>query len=322
MASRFFALPVVISGSLLAQVKPDIQVNVDLVTVTCAVDTRAGTPVGDLTAKDFQVLDNGQPRTIQNVWQEADLPLTVALVADVSNSQIGFIRNHREAIGQFLNQVIGPRDRVMVVEVAQKAWLIAGLTSSDVGAVVKEIGAPAGKQAPILGPPCRNKVFPHSCGGTALWHGLYYTARELKPVEGRKAIIVLSDGVDTGSDIRLSDVIQMAQSAGTVVYSIKYVSPMHFLSIGGAIAQAVSRGLERLSRETGGLVFANPGKNISEVFAKIEADLRNLYVLGFTPPAESRDGQFHRLEVTTTRADLRVRARAGYWASSADHSLN
>jgi Ca-activated chloride channel family protein len=102
---------------------------------------------------------------------------------------------------------------------------------------------------------------------------------------------------------------------------------MHYLSIAGAIAQALSHGLERLSRETGGLVFANPGHKTSEVFTKIEADLRNLYVLGFTPPADVRDGKFHKLEVTTTRSDLHVRARAGYWASgseasSPDHNLN
>jgi Ca-activated chloride channel family protein len=330
MANKLFISIVLlaISAALLrAQGKPDIQVNVDLVTVACAVDTHDGTPARNLTASDFQVLDNGQPRTVQNLWQEADLPLTVALVADVSGSQAGYIKSHREAITQFLKQVIGPRDRVMVVEVAQKAWLIAGLSNVDVSATVEEVGAPAGKQSPQIGPPCRNPSFPHSCGGTALWHSLYYTAKELKPVEGRKAIVVLSDGVDTGSDIRLSDVIQTAQSAGTVVYSIKYSSPMHYLSIAGAIAQALSHGLERLSRETGGLVFANPGHKTSEVFTKIEADLRNLYVLGFTPPADVRDGKFHKLEVTTTRSDLHVRARAGYWASgseasSPDHNLN
>jgi Ca-activated chloride channel family protein len=312
---------------LVAQRKPDIQVNVDLVTVACAVDTRDGTPARNLTANDFKVLDNGQPRAVQNLWQEADLPLTVALVADVSGSQAGYIKSHREAITQFLKQVIGPRDRVMVVEVAQKAWLIAGLSNVDVSAAVEEIGAPAGRQSPLIGPPCRNTSFPHSCGGTVLWHSLYYAAKQLKPVEGRKAIVVLSDGLDTGSDFRLSDVIEMAQSAGTVVYSIKYASPMRFLSITGAIAQAVSRGLERLSRETGGLVFANPGHKTSDVFARIEADLRNLYVLGFTPPVDVRDGKFHKLEVTTTRSDLHVRARAGYWASGSEvsfpnHNLN
>jgi VWFA-related protein len=226
--------------------KPDIQIDVDLVTVACAVDTRGGTPAGNLKAGNFKLLDNGQPREIRNFWHESDLPLTVALVADISGSQAGYIRSHREAIAQFLIQVVGPRDRALVVEVAQEPWLISGLTTSsgDLSAAVERIGTPAGKQSPLLGPVCRNQSFPHGCGGTALWHGLYYTLKELKPVAGRKALIVLSDGLDTGSDIRLNDVIEIAQSAGTVVYSIKYASPMRFLSIGGAIAQAAGHGLE------------------------------------------------------------------------------
>jgi VWFA-related protein len=301
---------------LAAQDKPDIQVDVDLVTLACAVDTREGTPAENLKAEDFKVLDNGQPREIRNLWHESDLPLTVALVADVSGSQAGYVRSHREALSQFLKQVIGPRDRAMVVEVAREAWLIAGLSgsSADLSAAVERIGTPEGKSSPMLGPVCRNETFPHGCGGTALWHGLYYTAKELKPVAGRKAIIVLSDGMDTGSDIRLNDLIEMAQSAGTVVYAIKYASPMRFLSISGAIAQAVSRGLERVTRETGGLTFSNPGHKTAEVFSKIESDLRNMYVLGFTPPADARDGKFHKLDVTTARPDLVVRSRAGYWA--------
>ena len=269
-----------------AQDQPDIQINVDLVTVACAVNTREGAPAPNLKVEDFKVLDNGQPRAIQNFWHESDLPLTVALVADVSGSQAGYSKSHREAIGQFLKQVIGPRDRAMVVQVAHKAWLLASLTgsSADLSAAVQRIGTPEGKQSPLVGPVCRNASFPHTCGGTALWHGLYYTASELKSVSGRKAIIVLSDGLDTGSDVSLSDTIKMAQSAGTIVYAIKYVSPMSYLSIGGAIAQAVSHRLERVSRETGGLVFSNPGHKTSEVFSKIESDLRNMYVLGFAPP--------------------------------------
>jgi VWFA-related protein len=313
---REAALLAICAALFAAQDKPDIQVDVDLVTVACAVDTRDGTGARNLKAEDFKVLDNGQPREIRNFWQESDLPLTVALVTDVSGSQAGYVRSHREAIAQFLKQVIGPRDRAMVVEVAQKSWLLSGLTGSsdDLSAAVERIGASEGKLSPLLGPVCRNASLPHSCGGTALWHGLYYTAKELRHVQGRKAIIVLSDGMDTGSDVHLNEVIEMAQSAGTVVYSIKYASPMRFLSISGAIAQAVSHGLERASRETGGLTFPNPGHRTSEVFAKIESDLRNMYVLGFTPPADARDGKFHRLDVTTTHPDLVLRTRAGYWA--------
>jgi VWFA-related protein len=316
MAYRLLTLVPVCAALLAAQQTADISVDVDLVTVACAVDTRAGAPAGNLKAEDFRILDEGQPREIRNLWHESDLPLTVALVADVSGSQAGLIGSHREAIAQFLKQVIGPKDRAMVVEVAQKSWLLSGLTGSvaDLSAAVDRIGEPEGKRAHVLGPACRNSTVPHSCGGTALWHGLYYTAKELKPVAGRKAIVVLSDGLDTGSDVKLNDLIEMAQSAGTVVYAIKYESPMRFASISGAIAQALSHGIERLSRETGGLTFSNPGRKNAEVFSRIESDLRNLYVIGFSPPPEARDGKFHTLTVSTTRPDLVVRSHAGYRA--------
>ena len=303
--------------SLHSQQIPDIRVDIDLVTVSCSVTDRAGAPVRGLKRDDFSLRDNGQPRDIGYFWQESDLPLSVALIADVSGSQAGFVKSHREAVTQFFKQVMTSADSAMVVEVARQARLLSDLTSSSntLSAAIEKIGTTEGKQSPMLGPPCRNTSFPHTCGGTALWHGVYYAAKQLKPVSGRKAIVILSDGMDTGSDISLTNVIEMAQSAGVVVYSIKYANPMRFISPAATIAQAVSRGLDRLARETGGLAFQNPGRKISEVFAQIESDLRNLYVLGFTPPSDGRDGKFHKIEVETTRPDLIVRARAGYYAT-------
>ncbi len=316
MRAAVMFLALVFGMLLSAQSGPDIRVDVDLVTVSCSVTDVNGAPVRGLKREDFALRDNGQPREIRDFWQEADLPLTIAFVADVSGSQAGFIRSHREAVGQFFQQVMTPRDRAMVVEVASQARLLTDLTGSpdDLNAAVEKIGTAAGKHSPPLGPPCRNAHFPHTCGGTALWHGVYNAAKQLKPVGGRKAIIILSDGMDTGSDVGLTDVIEMAQSAGVVVYSIKYANPMRFLSLAATIAQAVSRGLERLARETGGLNFPNPGHKISDVFAQIESDLRNMYVLGFNPPSEARDGQLHKLAVTVEKPDVSVRSRAGYWA--------
>jgi Ca-activated chloride channel homolog len=304
---------------LFGQSNPDIRVDVDLVAVSCSVTDHKGAPARGLKREDFELRDDGQPREITNFWQEADLPLTVAFIADVSGSQAGFIKSHRDAVAQFFQQVMGPTDRAMVVEIARQAWLLADLTtpSDTLHAAVERIGTREGKESPMLGPPCRNADFPHTCGGTALWHGVYYTAQRLKPVAGRKAIVILSDGMDTGSDIGLTNVIEMAQSAGVVVYTIKYASPMRFISLAATIAQAVSRGMERLSRETGGLSFSNPGHKISEVFSQIEQDLRNMYVLGFSPPNNARDGRFHKLDVKTSSAGWMVRTRAGYWAESA-----
>jgi len=310
------ALTLLSTALLIAQDKPDIKIDVDLVTVSCSATDRRGAPVEDLKAADFEIRDNGERREIRNFWQEADLPLTVALVADVSGSQAGFVRSHRDAVGQFLKQVIGPRDRAMVVEVASQAYLLSALTGSSdaLDSAVTKIGGREWRELPMLGPPCRNVGISTSCGGTALWHALYYTAKELKPVTGRKAIVVLSDGMDTGSDVSLGDLIEMAQSADAVVYAIKYESPMRFTSISALIIQAASRGLERLSRETGGLTFPNPGRKTAEVFSRIESELRNMYVLGFTPPAEARDARFHKLEVKSSRRDVTLRARSGYWA--------
>jgi Ca-activated chloride channel homolog len=311
------SLVALISAALLnAQQPPDIRVDVDLVTAACSVTDRGGVPVKGLKREDFNLRDNGQPRDIANFWQESDLPLTIAFVADVSGSQAGYIKNHREAVAKFFQQVLSSADRAMVVEVAQQSRLLSDLTASPdaLSAAVERIGTHEGKESPLLGPPCRNTSFPHTCGGTALWHGVYYAARQLKPVPGRKAIIILSDGMDTGSDVSLTNVIEMAQSADVVVYSIKYASPMRFISLAATIAQAVSRGLEHISRETGGLSFANPGHKISDVFSQIESDLRNMYVLGFIPPSDAHDGQFHKLDVITIRPGLTVRSRVGYWA--------
>src|SRR5277367_1873459 len=89
------------AATLSAQQHPDIRVDVDLVTIPCSVTDHQGAPAKGLKVEDFTLRDSGQPREIRNFWQESDLPLTIALVADVSGSQAGFIKNHREAVAQF-----------------------------------------------------------------------------------------------------------------------------------------------------------------------------------------------------------------------------
>jgi len=302
-----------------AQQLPVESADNDAVKVLCAVTDRTGAPVRDLTAADFAVRDNGQPRPLSSVTPEPELPLTIAVVADVSGTEDEFLAEHREAIGQFLKNLAGPRDRVIVVQLARQAWLLADATGPSpaaVDAAVAKIGVHQAKATNLVGPACRNARAPHTCGESALWHGLYHTTERLKTAAGRRAIVVLSDGIDTGSDRSQDDVIEAAQTAGVVVYSLRYSSPISLGTIRKKATETVSKSLEHVDRETGGLTFAGSGKKIAEELSRIDADLRNMYQLTFTPPPDARDGRFHKLEVKATRGNIAMRTRAGYWASN------
>ena len=102
-----------------------------------------------------------------------------------------------------------------------------------------------------------------------------------------------------------------------MVYAIKYVDPEVTPAQAGVSRRiAGERGMERVTDETGGYTFPNPGGQLAQVFDRIQQELRNQYVLGFTPPPEARDGRFHKLEVRMKRKSLSVRARTGYYAQS------
>ncbi len=290
-----------------------------LVTVTCAVADRNGVPAKNLTADDFELHDNGRLQKIDQLWQENDLPLTVGLIVDVSGSQSAFIDQHRRTAGQFLTQVIRPQDRAFIVTVGTDVKLLADLTASPEemrrGLSLMDMFQHAGAQ---FGESCEATIPLRGCGGTALWNGVYAAAgQKMRWVHGRKALIILSDGLDTGSPHSLSDTVESVQESATVVYAIKYVD--HDLTpaqAGLSSRRAYTRGLERLTDETGGYTFPDPQDKLTEIFSKIEQDLRSQYVLGFTPPPEARDGRFHKLEVKMTRPDLSVRARVGYYAQT------
>jgi VWFA-related protein len=305
--------------------KVDIRVDVGAVNVTCEVTDHHGAPVKNLTAADFELLDNGRAQAVDHLWQEADLPLTIGLIVDVSGSQSAFIESHREAVLQFLKQVMRPQDRAFIVTVGPEVKLIADVTSSvdQLRKSIEQIDffQSVGTQ---FGETCESVMPLRGCGGTALWNGVYAAAgQKMKWVHGRKALIILSDGLDTGSMHTLPDAIETVQETETVVYAIKYVDP----GITPAQAGISGRnrpnvGLEQLTDETGGWTFPDPADQLAEIFTKIETDLRNQYVIGFTPPPDARDGRFHKLEVKMAHPnsdsfkDLTVRARVGYFAPS------
>jgi VWFA-related protein len=311
-------LPILFAAAVLNGQNADIRVNVGLVTITCAVTDKSGVPAKHLQPSDFVLHDNGRVQKVEHLWQEADLPLTIGLVVDVSGSQATFIDEHRQTVSQFLKQVLGPKDHAFLETVAMEVKLVTDLTGSveDLKRGVERLDG-LQMYGDQFGESCMQSVPLVGCGGTALWMGVYAAARQrMRWATGRKALIVLSDGFDTGSPHNLDDAIEALQDASTVVYAIKFVDPELTPAQSGITShrKEVVRGLERLTDETGGYTFENPEGKLEEIFTKIETDLRSQYVIGFTPPEDVRDGRFHKLELKMTRQDLAVRARNGYYA--------
>ena len=274
-----------------------------------------------LRREDFVVREDGVPHEVKYLWQESDLPLTVVLLADVSGSEYQFIEQHRQTVLQFLSQVLSPGDRAALVSVERQQRLVTDLTNSmeTLRTGVEVLGQ---ESAAILGDPCAGKrerlllfttIF-KPCGGTALWNGVYFAAKfKLRPSSGRKAILLLTDGWDTGSDHGLVDAIESAQSADAMVYSIRYTDRNLNAAFPNELRKA-KRNLERIAWETGGLAFEGEAEKVPGIFKSIETALRNEYVIGYPVTPASHEHRYHKLTVTVTRPGLTVRARNGYYA--------
>ncbi|HLJ44916.1 MAG TPA: VWA domain-containing protein [Bryobacteraceae bacterium] len=336
---RIAAFALCLSCALPARSQPSIRVDVRLVRIPVVATDADGKVVHDLRREEFAVTEDGVPQEIKYLWRDIDLPLNVGLIADDSNSQMGFIRKHRDTMAAFLRRVVSPSDRAFIVSVASQQVLVTDLTQSTdelAGGIASLKSGNA--EGEILGEPCGTEKddpeehhrkkhaaplrrrFP--CGGTALWNGVYYSAKlKLKPLTGRKALLVLTDGWDTGSDHGLEDTIEACQGADAVVYAFRTAqSPYLASALNPAAAPLLiplmksklakgKRELERLTLETGGATFTGSPE---DAFVQIEAELRGQYVLAYTPASTAKPGATHKLKVTVARPGLRVRARATY----------
>lgn len=352
-ASRLKPLsaPVIISAIALAA-QPPIHVDVDVVQVPCIVTDTNGAAVRDLQIGDFSITENNQQQDIKYLWRDTDLPMTVGLIGDVSGSQRAFVRKHQQTISQFLSHLMSSGDEAFLVAVSNQQRLAVDLTGSS-DELQNGVGSLTSMDLPALGDPCLGKKVADTghtrkspgrgrkqrvhgtqpgdtaarrggpCGGTALWNGVYFAAKlKLQPEQGRKALLILTDGFDTGSDHSLSDAIEACQAANTMVYVVHYAESPYLTAmvnpIGAPITIAMlkyriargARDIARITLETGGLDFDGSRVPLTDIFARIEDDLRSQYVLGFV--ASDKSPGVHKIHVTVKRPDLRVRARRWY----------
>ena len=295
--------------------EPVFRGGVEIVTVSFSVIAPDGDFIHGLQKENFLLYDNGKQVPIGQFWQDTDLPLTVALVADISGSQRAVVQKHKRSMGQFLQQMLGAEDKALLVLVDTQVRLAEDFTSakSELQSAVDKLGVRR-IMTTRLGDPCvserpRASRMRIPCGGSVIWNGVFYTARlKMKKPDGRKAMVLLTDGEDSGSDHSLTTAIEAAQGADTIVFSIQ--EPAN----GKHTTNKSRKQLGRLVLETGGILFDGTKQSPSEIFDQIEKELRSQYMVAFTPQQRSRDGKFHKLELKIKQPGLKVRSRAGYYA--------
>jgi VWFA-related protein len=297
------ALVLALAVACFAQTAPAFRSNVDLVTIPCAVVDAHGKPVEGLTSGEFRVFDNGARRTLANFWLDTDLPLTLGVIVDASASQQDQLTEHRQTALELLERILRPGDRAFVVAVDEDVRLWADLTSS-VADIRRQMTALPGVP---FGVPCpkRPGLRPVSaCGASPLWNAIYDAAQvKLPPLTGSKALLILTDGFDTGSSHTWRQAADEAHRAGGAVYALQYPG-----GFGGRFAPD----LYRLVEESGGATFQAPHGDYGPIVSRIETDLRRRYVLGFRP--ERLSGKIrHDVRVEVTRPDVTVRARKVYF---------
>lgn len=300
--------------TLLAQVQEDsvIKVDVDLVNVLFSVRDKKGTLVPGLTKADIQVFEDGKEQQVRSFAAESDLPLTIGLLVDVSRSQEALIEVERRAAAQFFERVLRPKDMAFLISFGADAELLQDSTSST--RLLKrglEGLRLSGGVGGIHPGPVPTSAKPK---GTILYDAVYLAANEkLKNEVGRKAIVLITDGMDYGSSYKLRDAIEMAHKADTMIYSIYYVDQRAYY--GRGFGGASDGDLKKMSEETGGRLF-HVGRNnsLEEIFRQIQEEMRSQYALAYSPTNTNRDGSFRKLELRPNDKTLKIQARKGYYA--------
>ncbi|HEY2842665.1 MAG TPA: VWA domain-containing protein, partial [Bryobacteraceae bacterium] len=258
------------------------------------VRDKQGNLIRGLLQEDFTLSEDGRRQTIRYFSPQADQPLTLGLLVDVSGSQRTMLAEQRRASSQFFDQVLRKdHDRAFAVLFDRGVQLLPGLVLPDVD--LKQSGAQ----------------------GTALYDAIVASAGRLSGQPGRKALIVFSDGYDTASTATLAAAVDAAQRADALVYAIRFLDHDIFAfqvsaaKGGSPVPRDGKKALERIAKDTGGGFFDLPDeKSLEKIYGRIEEELRNQYSLGFTPAA-GRPG-YRKLRVSVKRKSATVQARDGY----------
>ncbi|HZE79862.1 MAG TPA: VWA domain-containing protein [Candidatus Polarisedimenticolia bacterium] len=276
------------------------RVNVRLVNVFTTVTDSRGAPVADLTKDDFQLLEDGVPQTIKVFEKESAIPLSIALAIDTSPSTMRDFKLETTSARRFVHSILRSEDRLSIFEVTEHVDQITRFTS-DIRTI--EHGIDSLRTGP----------------GTSIYDAIFLCSESLMDREGRKVLVLITDGGDTTSKADYNGALRRAQQAEAIVYSI-IVVPVEAdagRNLGGEHA------LIQISKDTGGKYYYAEGQQqLDEAFRKISDELRTQYLLAFYPSRKLSDSPFRRIQVELNKKDpegraYQVRHRAGYYTAPA-----
>jgi Ca-activated chloride channel family protein len=286
------ALVLTMVASAQQQRQPTFKGGTQIVSLFATVTDAQRRLVPDLTKDDFEVLDNEKPQELIFFLNETQ-PVSVVVMLDTSASMTGTISLLRAAAEQFLIRLL-PADKARVGAFNDKIQFSARFTS-DRDELVSDV---------------KDLDYGNS---TKLYDALAASIDELKPIEGRRVVLVFTDGDDTASNASLGKVIDRARADEVMVYAIGFES--NYFNGQRMVKTRPDRGLRKLADETGGGYFElDKTADLAPTFTRVAQELHSQYVLGFTPT--QLDNRIHKLTVRMKQAGMTARARRSYLASA------
>lgn len=282
-----------------------LKIDSNLVTVITSITAQSGAQPVKLNQEDFEILEDGVPQEISNFARDEEIPLRLIMLFDTSSSVKNQLRFERRAAAKFFERLLHPQDQAALFSVSTDITIIQDFTN----------------KVRLLTDATR---LLQAKGATSLYDAVYLAAGYLKFTQGRRIVVIVSDGGDTTSKKKLTEALEQAQTSDVVIFNVF----TGLLTASQNVRDlAAERAMQTLTSETGGEVYSprmalngseideeESLRNLDEAFARLADQLRTQYTLRFYSTNENRDGKFRKLTVKVKKPGVKARARAGYYA--------
>jgi len=299
-----------------------LKVNVNVVQLFFNVKDKHGALIPNLTKEDFEVNEDAKPQTVKYFTAESNLPLTLGILIDSSGSQLRVLDMEKEVGGAFLKQILTDKDLAYVMDFNVDATLVQDYTrdTQRLQKALNSVKINAGYTMPTLPGAGGGPVPTAQQAGTVLFDAVYLSSHDMLAKEvGRKAMILLTDGEDEGSRLKIQDAIEAAQKSDAIIYVLLCADRGGYFSSG--MSYYGESDMKKLTEATGGRVInvGNKFDKLREAFDEIAKELRSQYNIGYTPTNTQLDGSYRKLEIKCKQQGYKIQTRAGYYAGKSQN---